>query len=148
MVNVDLYKWIWKKMMINQTVLMVQKSPFKKKPVDHPPACFLRKTPRAFDSFFNGHPGANSSCKARLPDQSPLYEGTLPAKKVQGELPSLKLTFSPLKIGFPNRKVVFQPSIFRGKPLVSGRVHPPKKLDRKNDEFPMPGDSIRDLLIP
>ena len=29
-------------------------------------------------------------------------------------LPSLKLTFSPLKIGLPNRKVVFQPSICRG----------------------------------
>ena len=27
---------------------------------------------------------------------------------------SLKLTFSPLKIGHPNRKLVFQPSIFRG----------------------------------
>ena len=30
------------------------------------------------------------------------------------ELPSLKLTFLPLKIGLPNRKVVFKPSIFRG----------------------------------
>ena len=30
------------------------------------------------------------------------------------QVPSLKLTFSPLKIGLPNRKVVFQPSIFRG----------------------------------
>ena len=29
---------------------------------------------------------------------------------------------SPLKIGLPNRKVVFQPSIFRGELLVSGRV--------------------------
>ena len=28
-------------------------------------------------------------------------------------VPSLKLTY-PLKIGLPNRKVVFQPSIFRG----------------------------------
>ena len=28
-------------------------------------------------------------------------------------LPSLKLTISPLKIGLPNRKVVFQPSTFR-----------------------------------
>ena len=30
------------------------------------------------------------------------------------KIPSLKLTFLPLKIGLPNRKVVFQPSIFRG----------------------------------
>ena len=37
-------------------------------------------------------------------------------------IPSLKLTFSPLKIGLPNRKVVFQPSIFRCKLLVSGMV--------------------------
>ena len=29
---------------------------------------------------------------------------------------------SPLKIGLPNRKIVFQPSISRGKQLVSGRV--------------------------
>ena len=29
---------------------------------------------------------------------------------------------SPLKIGLPNRRVVFQPSIFRSKLLVSGRV--------------------------
>ena len=29
---------------------------------------------------------------------------------------------SSLKIGFPNRKVVFQPYIFRGELLVSGRV--------------------------
>ena len=29
---------------------------------------------------------------------------------------------SPLKIGHPKRKVVFQPSIFRGELLVSGRV--------------------------
>ena len=36
-------------------------------------------------------------------------------------LPSLKLTY-PLKIGLPNRKLVFQPSIFRCKLLVSGRV--------------------------
>ena len=28
----------------------------------------------------------------------------------------------PLKISLPNRKVVFQPSIFRGELLVSGRV--------------------------
>ena len=28
-------------------------------------------------------------------------------------LPSLKLTFSPLKIGHPKSEVVFQPSIFR-----------------------------------
>ena len=35
---------------------------------------------------------------------------------------SLKLTW-PLKIGLPNRKVVFQPSIFRGELLVSGRVY-------------------------
>ena len=33
---------------------------------------------------------------------------------------------SPLKIGLPNRKVVFQPSIFRGYSLVSGRVSLPK----------------------
>ena len=38
------------------------------------------------------------------------------------QVPSLKLTFSPLKIGLPNRKVVFQPSIL-GAMLVSGRVH-------------------------
>ena len=38
-----------------------------------------------------------------------------------GYLPSLKVTW-PLKIGLPNRKVVFQPSIFRGELLVSGRV--------------------------
>ena len=36
--------------------------------------------------------------------------------------PSLKLTY-PLKIGLPERKVVFQPSIFRGELLVSGRVN-------------------------
>ena len=29
---------------------------------------------------------------------------------------------SPLKIGHPHRKIVFQPSIFRGELLVSGRV--------------------------
>ena len=29
---------------------------------------------------------------------------------------------SPLKVGHPKRKLVFQPSIFRGKLLVSGRV--------------------------
>ena len=34
-------------------------------------------------------------------------------------LPSLKLTKTPLKIGLPNRKVVFQPCIFRG--YVSSR---------------------------
>ena len=33
-----------------------------------------------------------------------------------------KLTFSPLKIGLPNRKVVFQPSICRGELLVLGSV--------------------------
>ena len=41
------------------------------------------------------------------------------------DLHSLKLTY-PLKIGLPNRKVVFQPSIFRGKLAVSfreGKVH-------------------------
>ena len=30
-----------------------------------------------------------------------------------GHLPSGKLTFSPLKIGLPKRKSIFQPSIFR-----------------------------------
>ena len=34
----------------------------------------------------------------------------------------LETNSSPLKIGLPNRKVVFQPSIFRGKLLVSGMV--------------------------
>ncbi len=34
---------------------------------------------------------------------------------------------SPLKIGLSNRKVVFQPSIFRGELSVSGRVHPWKR---------------------
>ncbi len=39
-------------------------------------------------------------------------------------LPSLKLyNSSHLKIGHPNRKVVFQPSIFRGELLVSGRIY-------------------------
>ena len=47
-------------------------------------------------------------------------EGVLKHKNLH----SLKLTFSPLKIGLPNRKVVFQPFIFRGELLVSGRVHP------------------------
>ena len=37
-----------------------------------------------------------------------------PNPGVNALLPSLKLTFSPLKIGLPNRNVVFQPSIFRG----------------------------------
>ncbi len=37
------------------------------------------------------------------------------------KIPSLKLTW-PLKSYLPNRKVVFQPSIFRGELLVSGRV--------------------------
>ena len=37
-------------------------------------------------------------------------------------VPSLKLT-KPLKIGLPNRKVVFQPSISKGELLVSGRVN-------------------------
>ena len=45
-----------------------------------------------------------------------------PNKKI--DVPSLKLTFSPLKIGLPNRKVVFQPSIFRG--YVSFREGIPK----------------------
>ena len=39
----------------------------------------------------------------------------------QGTLPSLKLTFPPLKIGHPKRKLVFQPSI-SGAMLVSGSV--------------------------
>ena len=35
-----------------------------------------------------------------------------------------KANSSPMKIGHPKRKVVFQPSIFRGEMLVSGRVRP------------------------
>ena len=38
-------------------------------------------------------------------------------------LPSLKLTARPLKIGHPNKKLVFQPSVFRCELLVSGRVY-------------------------
>ncbi len=41
--------------------------------------------------------------------------------KKDTNIPSLKLTY-PLKIGILNRKVVFQPSIFRCQLLVSGRV--------------------------
>ncbi len=40
--------------------------------------------------------------------ESPIYS------QLMKTVPSLKLTFSPLKIGLPNRKVVFQPSICRG----------------------------------
>ena len=39
-----------------------------------------------------------------------------------GKLPSLKLTKTPLKIGLPKTKVVSQTPIFRGKPLLFGRV--------------------------
>ena len=35
----------------------------------------------------------------------------------------LETNSSPLKIGHPKRKLVFQPSTFRCKPLVSGRVY-------------------------
>ena len=38
------------------------------------------------------------------------------------DIPSLQTNSSHLKIGLPNRKVVFQPTIFRGELLVSGRV--------------------------
>ena len=39
------------------------------------------------------------------------------------QLPSLKLTASlPLQIGYPERKLVFQPHPFSGSMLVSGRV--------------------------
>ena len=41
------------------------------------------------------------------------------------QLPSPKLTW-PLKMGHSKRKLVFQPYIFRGKLLVSGRVIPKK----------------------
>ena len=48
-------------------------------------------------------------------------QGRLPPKKMSFQLPSLKLTY-PLKIGHPERKLIFQPSIFRCEPLVSGSV--------------------------
>ena len=37
--------------------------------------------------------------------------------------PNSNPTLQPLKIGFPKRKLVFQPSMFRGELLVSGKVH-------------------------
>ena len=37
---------------------------------------------------------------------------------------SLKLTAKAPEIGFPKRKVIFQPSIFRGELLVSGKLIP------------------------
>ena len=40
-------------------------------------------------------------------------------------IPSLKLTY-PLKIGLPNRKVVFQPSIFRGYVSFREGIHTPE----------------------
>ena len=54
------------------------------------------------------------------PENLPFWERRNPSSK--RILHSLKLTFSPLKIGHPKRKLVFQPSIFRCELLVSGSV--------------------------
>ena len=56
--------------------------------------------------------GENSNLKATPPITLPSQDATLPETNRQTHL----------KIGLLNRKVVFQPSISRGKLLVSGRV--------------------------
>ncbi len=80
-------------------------------------------------THFKGHLNGLYLVGAHLvePTHEGVGKGITPTKHhVSGfqPLPSLKLTANTLKIGRdPNRKVVFQPSIFRGELLVSGRVY-------------------------
>ena len=50
-----------------------------------------------------------------------LKMGNLSFQATETRLHSLKLT-RPLKVGYPKRKFIFQPLMFKGKLLVSGRV--------------------------
>ncbi len=64
----------------------------------------------------------NAKIESVVWNQRFIYQSTLP-----------ETNSSPLKIGLPNRKVVFQPSIFRGELLVSGRVFLKAFLNRISD---------------
>ena len=74
--------------------------------------------------FIIRRPGSSSQLRFSCISINLIYPEKQPGLTVclKERVPSLKLTFSPLKIGNPKRKVVFQPSIFRGELLVSGRV--------------------------
>ena len=71
--------------------------------------------------------------KLRKTSQDVVFQDTWGAFEAQknppNQVPSLKLTFSPLKMMVSNRNLLFQEFIFRGELLVSGSV---QKLDSKD----------------
>ena len=65
----------------------------------------------------------HGSTRSALEDMEHLLQQASARSKSKAERNTLpKTNSSPLKMGLPNRKVVFQPSIFRGELLVSGDV--------------------------